>query len=77
MTDPNAVPNCISVVFPGIVNHVDKFLDLIGGITALEKVTSSRSDRLEMRFRPLDVHSHAVYGDRVSQLLPPPHSCPV
>ena len=59
------VPSCVSVVFPGIVNDVSKFMNMIGGLNSLEKVFNSRSDRLEMRFRPEDVYSHAVYGDRV------------
>lgn len=59
----------LSVEFPGLVKDVTRFMELIGGQKNLEKVYNSRSDRLELRFRPQDVYSHPVYGDKVCLLL--------
>lgn len=59
------IKSLVSVQFPGVVQDVSKFLPMIGGLSTLQKVYNSRSDRLELRFRPHDVYSHAVYGDKV------------
>lgn len=52
------------IEYPGFVKNVDKALDTMGGICAIEKVFNSQKDRLELKFRKSDPLAHAAYGDR-------------
>lgn len=52
------------IEYPGFVKNLDKALDTMGGMEAIERVFDSQKDRLELKFRKSDPLAHAAYGDR-------------
>jgi len=55
----------LCVDYPGIVHNVDEMLDTVGGLSNLQKTFNLKNGRLELKFRPDDIYSHATFGDRV------------
>lgn len=53
----------MSLEFPGVVNNLDRMMDMIGGHDKLETVFNEPGSRLQLRFRPEDVYAHAVHGE--------------
>ncbi|KAK9510096.1 hypothetical protein O3M35_004952 [Rhynocoris fuscipes] len=55
----------VCVEYPGIVQNVDKMLETLGGLQEISHIMSKKNRRLELRFRPDDVHCKPACGDRV------------
>ena len=63
----NKTRQFVSLEYPGVVQNVSKMLQTVGGETALSRVYSDTSRRLELRYRPNDILCKPMCGDR--------HSC--
>jgi len=59
----DTMKNIVSVEFPGVVNNVDRMVEMLGGMESLEKAVNTSGTRLQLRFRPEDMYCHAVHGD--------------
>lgn len=60
------IKEILNVEYPGIVNNVDKMLQTLGGIEALENTFKQANSRLELFFRPQDIYAHSTLGDRIN-----------
>ena len=63
-TPSNQHISLVCVEYPGIVRHLDKMLETVGGLERLSQNYRNSMPRLELRFRPSDPFSHAAFGDR-------------
>ena len=60
----SAIPNLVSVEFPGKVVSIEKALETLGGRKELEKLECEGSP-VNLRFRPNDPFCHPIIGDFV------------
>ncbi|XP_076455107.1 general transcription factor 3C polypeptide 5-like [Babylonia areolata] len=52
----------VCIEYPGIVQNVDKALQTLGGIKAVNKSIKDETKRLEMHFRPADIYCKPACG---------------
>lgn len=62
---PGDLEQLVMIEYPGFVKNPDKALATLGGIEAIDKVFTSKKDRLELKFRKSDPYAHPAYGDRI------------
>ncbi|KAH1224095.1 General transcription factor 3C polypeptide 5 [Glycine soja] len=74
-------PQGFMVHYPAYPSSISRAVDTLGGIQAIQKVRSSKSNKLELRFRPEDPYSHPAFGElrptnslllKISKTKPPP-----
>ncbi|XP_032220097.2 general transcription factor 3C polypeptide 5 [Nematostella vectensis] len=54
----------IGVEFPGVVRNTDKMLQALGGEAEVARAVLDPHQRIKVNFRPADINSKCLYGDR-------------
>ncbi|KAH1158149.1 hypothetical protein GLYMA_11G082800v4 [Glycine max] len=74
-------PQGFMVHYPAYPSSISRAVDTLGGIQAIQKARCSKSNKLELRFRPEDPYSHPAFGElrptnslllKISKTKPPP-----
>ena len=62
---PKVLKKLVCIEYPGIVENVGNMIHTLNGLQAIENTYNNEDNRLELRFRPDDIYSHPVFGDRI------------